>query len=200
MTNAHLTARVGQSARDVAVCAAQTAVIARMRSDIAAARSTIAATGRIDDGLACRVTQGKFNATVDLGRGMGGDAAGPSPGFYARAAIVGCVAIGVKMLAAREGMAFRSVDVTVETDFDDAALMGLSARTAAPYETRITIAIETDADEATTRSVVDRALAMDPWYLALRDAQVVRRTIRLTPSVGAVSAGAETSSNRETTP
>jgi len=173
------TAHVALSPRDENVRARQAAVIERMRADLSAARSTIVATGRVEDGLTCHIAQGKFSAVADMSPGMGGDAAGPSPGFYARAGIVGCVAIGVKMLAARDGLVFRSVDVTVETDFDDAALMGLSPRTAAPCETRIQISVDTDADADTVKDLTERALATDPWFLALRDAQVVRHSVSL---------------------
>jgi uncharacterized OsmC-like protein len=166
-------------ARDAQIRLAQNAVIERMRADLDGACSTLVTTGRIQEGLTCRVTQGKFQATLDMGPGMGGDAAGPSPGFFARAGIVGCVGIGVKMLAAREGLVFRSVDVTIECDFDDAALMGLSPRTAAPLQSRIRVEIDTDEDRAIVRSLVDRALAADPWFLALRDAQVVHHEIHM---------------------
>ena len=167
------------AARDEVIRQAQTAVIDRMRQDLAAACTTLVTTGRIEEGLTCHAAQGKFHATMDMGPGMGGDAAGPSPGFFARAAIVGCVGIGVKMLAAREGLAFRSIDVRIECDFDDAALMGISPRTAAPLESRIRIQIDTDEDDATVRSLVDRALSKDPWYLALRDAQVVHHEVQM---------------------
>ncbi|MCW3784746.1 OsmC family protein [Defluviimonas salinarum] len=174
--------------RDEVIRQAQTAVIERMRQDLAAACNTLVTTGRIEDGLTCHASQGKFHATMDLGPGMGGDAAGPSPGFFARAAIVGCVSIGVKMMAAREGLVFRSVDVTIECDFDDAALMGLSPRTAAPLESRIRIEVDTDEDRAAVRSLVDRALSVDPWYLALRDAQVVQHEIHMAADAGAAPA------------
>jgi uncharacterized OsmC-like protein len=176
------------SARDEVIRQAQTAVIERMRQDLAAACNTLVTTGRIEEGLTCHAVQGEFHATMDMGPGMGGDAAGPSPGFFARAAIVGCVGIGVKMTAAREGLAFRSVDVTIECDFDDAALMGLSPRTAAPLETRIRIEIDTDEDRATVQNLVDRVLKKDPWYLALRDAQVVQHEIHMAADADAAPA------------
>ncbi|PCD77385.1 OsmC family protein [Pseudothioclava arenosa] len=163
--------------RDEAIRKAQTAVIERMSADLDAACNTLVTTGRIEAGLACHVTQGKFSATLDMGPGMGGDGLGPSPGFFARAGVVGCVAIGVKMMAAREGLVFRTLDVTIECDFDDAALMGLSPRSAAPLASRIKIAIDTDADPATVEDLVSRALAVDPWFLALRDAQVVEHEV-----------------------
>jgi len=164
-------------ARDEAIRTAQTAVIERMRADLDAACSTLVTRGRIEDGLTCSVSQGKFTATVDMGRGMGGDCLGPSPGFFARVGIVGCVGIGIKMMAAREGLVFRALDVTIECDFDDAALMGLSPRSAAPLASRIRIEIDTDVDRAVVDDLVERALSVDPWFLALRDAQVVHHEI-----------------------
>lgn len=160
-------------ARDALIREAQQNVIARMKTDPENARSTTVTTGRVEEGLACTVRQGKFETVTDLGRGMGGDATGPSPSFHARAAIAGCVAIAVKMLAAREGIVFRAVEVSVETDFDDGALFGLGSASAAPLETRVDIAVESDENETLVREIVDRALAMDIWYLALRDAQKV---------------------------
>ena len=162
-----------QPARDTVIREAQNKVIERMKADPDGNYATIVTTGRVEDGLAGAVQQGKFSAMMDLGRGMGGDASAPSPGFYARAAVAGCVAIAVKMLAAREGAVFRSVEVTVETDFDDGTLFGLGPRSAAPTETRVNIAIDSAESENRIAEIVDRALAMDPWYLALRDAQTV---------------------------
>lgn len=168
--------------RDERIRTAQTAVIARMSADLGAARSTIVTSGRVEEGLACNVAQGKFRATLDLGPGMGGDAAGPSPGFHARAAIVGCVAIAIKMLAAREGVRLEAVDVVIETDFDDAALMGLGTGSAAPVETRIAIAVQSPASPEIVQQIVDRALAADPWFLALRDPQIVKTSLSVQPS------------------
>ncbi|GEM_PF-853954 len=170
--------------RDAIIRDNQNAVIARMAADLDAARSTIVTTGRIDEGLSCTVRQGKFSTVTDLGRGMGGDATGPSPGFHARAAIAGCVGMGVKMLAAREGAVFRSIEVTVETDFDDSALFGLGTATAAPLKTRIGIAIDSDEDEALINEIVDRALVMDPWFLALRDPQNVIVRVKVADTTG----------------
>lgn len=158
---------------DVAIELAQKSVIKRLMSDPAAATSRISTEGHVGEGLTCTVQEGKFTAVTDLGHGMGGNAAGPSPGFYARTAVAGCVAIGVKMAAARSGMSFRTVDVTVETDFDDLAIFGLGQSTAAPVETRIKICIDSDVEAQAVSELVARVLEMDPWFLALRDSQTV---------------------------
>ena len=166
-----------RSVRDVQIQDAQSRVIDRIRADPARARSTITTSGRVNEGLVCEVRQGKFRTVMDLGRAMGGDASAPSPGFFGRAAIAGCVAIAIKMLAAREGLHFIAVDVDVETDFDDAAIFGIGSTSAAPLDTRLTIAIETNEAETRVSDVVDRALEADPWFLALRDPQVVTRQV-----------------------
>jgi uncharacterized OsmC-like protein len=168
-----LTVSTDHTDRDLQIRIAQAAVIARMQSDIAKARSTLVTQGRVDEGLACRVTQGRFETVCDLGKAMGGNCEGPSPGFFARAAIAGCVAMAVKMLAARNGVRFDAVDVSVEMDFDDAALFGLGSGSAGPLETRIGIDISTDTPESAVRKIVDQALEWDPWYLALRNPQQV---------------------------
>lgn len=159
--------------QDDRIRAAQSAVIARMKADPAASQRTYATTGRIGAGLACHIEQESFSATADLGLAMGGDASGPSPGFYARSGIVGCVGIGIKMLAVREGLTFEKLTVTVETDFDDTALMGLGSNPAGPMRTRVIIDVDSTDDPAKIASVVNRALEQDPWFLALRDAQIV---------------------------
>lgn len=158
---------------DNAIQQAQRKVIKRMLSDPSAATSKITTQGHVGEGLACTVREGKFTAVTDLGYGMGGAATGPSPGFYARTAIAGCVAIGVKMAAARDGISLRTVDVTVTTDFDDLAIFGFGDSTAAPVETQILIRVDTDASRQTVSDLIDHVLEMDPWFLALRDAQTV---------------------------
>ncbi|WP_306260800.1 OsmC family protein [Pararhizobium sp. IMCC21322] len=166
--NSHMT-----NDADNAIQLAHRKVIKRMLSDPSAARSEITIQGRVGDGLACTVREGKFTAVTDLGYGMGGTVAGPSPGFYARTAIAGCVAIGVKMAAARDGISLRTVDVAVTTDFDDLAIFGLGDSTAAPVETRILIRVDTDVSLQTVSDMIENVLEMGPWFLALRDPQSV---------------------------
>lgn len=164
---------IDHRAHDDRIRASQATVIARMNADPAACQRTYSTTGEIRAGLTCHIEQGRFSATTDLGLAMGGDAAGPSPGFYARGAIVGCVGIAIKMLAVREGLVLEKVTVTVETDFDDTALMGLGSNPAGPMRTRVIVGIESTDDPARIAEVVNRSLERDPWFLALRDAQVV---------------------------
>ena len=107
------------------------------------ALSTVQATAIIVDGMTCKFAQGKFTAVMDMPEIMGGDAAGPSPGFFGRAAIAGCLSMGIKQYAVMSGIVFDAVVVDIETDFDDSASMGLGTANAAPLETRLAIRVKT---------------------------------------------------------
>lgn len=138
-----------------------------------AALSSIRASGRLDTGLVCNVRQGDYTATMDMPVPIGGEGSAPTPGFFVRAGLAGCIAIGVKLTAVREGIELDSVDVDVEMDFDDGALLGVGDNSAAPLQTRVTIRIASSAPWAEVTAMVDRALECDPYFLALRDAQSV---------------------------
>lgn len=164
--------------QDIQIKTAQQRVIDAFRSKPQAAFSSVQASGHLDKGLVCTVRQGSYEAVMDMGKVLGGDGAGPTPGFYFRAALAGCVAIGIKMTAAREGIAVDSIDVDVEMDFDDSALLEMGNNSAAPLETRFIVTLKSPAPWGEITAMVDRALAADPFFLALRDAQKV--TTRIT--------------------
>lgn len=177
---------IDHKSHDDRIRVSQSSVIARMNADPGACKRTYVTTGRIRAGLACQIEQGPFSVTADLGLAMGGDASGPSPGFYARSAIIGCVGIGIKMLAVREGLVFERMAVTVETDFDDSALMGLGPNPAGPLRTRVIVDIESKDDPARIAEVTNRALERDPWFLALRDAQIVEPHVNVSATAESV--------------
>jgi len=138
------------------------------------ARSTNHASACVKDGLQCKFTQGDRNTIMDMPAIMGGDDAGPTPGFFARAGIAGCVSIGIKQAAILAELEFEQVTVDIETDFDDAAMFGLGTESAAPLETRLSIQIQTAEPEPKVIKMIDEVLERDPWFLALREAQSVK--------------------------
>lgn len=139
-----------------------------------AALNTKRASGRIEHGLVCNARQDDYTAIMDMPEPIGGEGSAPSPGFHIRVGLVGCIAIGIKITAAREGLEIGVIDVAVEMDFDDAAMIGVSDNTAAPLETRVTIAIESAAPWGEVEAMVGRALERDPYFIAFRDAQPLR--------------------------
>jgi uncharacterized OsmC-like protein len=168
--------------RNAEIRAAQDRVIAVYRKRPDTAFSSVQASAHVGEGLTCKFRQGDHEAVMDMSKVLGGDEKGPTPGFFIRAGLAGCVAIGIKLTAAREGIALGSIDVDIEMDFDDSAMFGVGSNTAAPLETRFKITLQSAAPWEEVTAMVDRALAADPYFLALRDAQNV--TARVIPAKG----------------
>jgi uncharacterized OsmC-like protein len=159
--------------RTAEIRAAQERVIAVYRKKPQTAFSTTHASAHIDDGLTCAFRQGDHQAVMDMSKVLGGDEKGPTPGFFIRAGLAGCVAIGIKLAATREAIAIDAIDVDIEMDFDDSAMFGIGSNTAAPLETRFIITLKSPTPWEEVTAMVDRALAIDPFFVALRDAQKV---------------------------
>lgn len=145
----------------------------------AAAVSKNSAKATLAEGLLCTVCEGDMKVVLDMPIPLGGTGRAPTPGFHARAAISGCVAIGIKMTAIRLGIELKEVNVSVEMEFDDSALFGMGDATAAPLKTNIGILLRSDADPGRLNQLVDVALAADPYFLALRDPQVVLTQVEI---------------------
>ena len=163
--------------RNSQIRTAQERMIAVYRKKPGSVFSSVRASGHLGDGLTCEFRQGDHQAVMDMAKIYGGDDKGPSPGFFIRAGLAGCVAIGIKLTAAREGIVLNSIDVDVEMDFDDSAVFGLGSNSAAPLETRLTIALQSSAPWDQVTAMVDRALAADTFFLALKDAQNVKARV-----------------------
>jgi hypothetical protein len=177
--------RVGKAggqmtSRDLEIRDAQRRVISLFDRRPEAAFSTKRLSGQLTEGLACRVAAEGADVTMDMPKGLGGEGNAPSPGHFIRAGLIGCVAIGIKLTAIREAIEIVSINVDVEMDFDDGALLAMGTNTAAPLETRLIVAIKSSAPSSDVVAMVDRALAADPYYLAFRDPQNIRAEVTAT--------------------
>lgn len=137
----------------------------------------------VHDGLTCTFEQDGHRVTLDMPQAIGGSDEGPTPGFFARAGICGCLAIGIKMTGARENVALDSVTVGIEQDWDNRGVLGMEGASPVPSDTRIRIEISSSESEEKIGDVVTRALNSDPWFLAYRDAQPVRTAISVVEKV-----------------
>lgn len=117
----------------------------------------------LEDGLKCTVSQGEHSAIIDMGEMMGGDGAGPNPGFFGRAALISCIAIGVKMAAARADIQLDKIGVDVEMDWDNRGIFDLDGISASPIAIRVSIAIDSEADKAAIEAIIPGALKGDSW-------------------------------------
>jgi len=100
---------------------------------------------------------------ADLPASMGGDNTGPSPSVLFRAAVSSCVAIGVKMWAARLEAPVARVEVQFETDVDARGQFGVCDSAPAGFErARLDIRVSSDAPENTVRKAIEKSMRYSP--------------------------------------
>ena len=137
-------------------------------------------TAVVENGLTCRIQEKNHILTADLPPSMGGEDSGPSPSVLLRAALSSCVAMGVKMWAARRDVAIDRIEVTVETDVDARGQFGVAEEITPGFEgIRIHIHIESAAGEDVLRDVVEASLKFSPLMDAFRKAQAVETKLSL---------------------
>jgi uncharacterized OsmC-like protein len=113
--------------------------MARLSASIAAEPAkakakNVPATARLREGLQCELT-GPYNERflTDMPPAMGGAASGPNPGWLLRGALASCTATVIAMRAAKQGIALRTLEVTVETDSDLRGILGIDEEVSARH-------------------------------------------------------------------
>jgi uncharacterized OsmC-like protein len=106
----------------------------------------------------------------DMPGGVGGQGEHPSPGWLFRAAIASCVASGIGMEAAREGIRLSSLEVEVDSESDDRGILGMDQSVpAGPLSTRVRVRAKADGvDDERLRAVLARGAARCPVYDATK--------------------------------
>ena len=144
---------------------------ATFASEPAKARVKSFAAARLTDGLRCEVTgpRGEHIST-DMPASIGGTGSAPNPGWYLRAAVASCAATVIATRAAKLGIALRELQVTVESEGDQRALLGLDERiSAAIGGWRMKVAISGDAPAQALRDLVTWADAHSPVGCTVRE-------------------------------
>jgi uncharacterized OsmC-like protein len=104
------------------------------------------ARARLGTGLRVEVDgPGGERLSTDMPKGIGGDSAMPSPGWYFRAAAAACVASLIGIRAAMTGVALApdSLEVIVDTESDDRGILGLDDRVpAGALSMRIVVTVQ----------------------------------------------------------
>ncbi|HEY8733997.1 MAG TPA: OsmC family protein [Puia sp.] len=135
----------------------------------------------VTDGLTCTVRERDWSFTVDMSEEVGGNAAGPTPGVYGRAALGSCLAIGYMMRASTMGICIQSLSVEIQADFDDGALFGTSPDTVSPgySEVRYIISVETEAEESLVMELLDEADRHSPYLNVFSRPQTCLRQVHI---------------------
>lgn len=158
---------------DAAIREAIERIVQGLQSDPASALGTTHATARIENGLTCVVTEGAWVLKSDAPPSVGGGGLGPSPGVYGRAAVASCVAMGIKLMAARMNHPVRSVSVDVDGDYDWRGDFELDDVPPGFLRFRLRVTVDSPADAVATERVVTDALRLSSWLNTLvREQQV----------------------------
>ena len=97
--------------------------------------------------------------STDMPRGIGGEAAVPSPGWLFRAAAAACVASLIGIRAATQGIDLEpgEVEVTVDSESDDRGILGLDdAIVAGALSLKVVVRIDRGGVDPATRMALAR--------------------------------------------
>lgn len=135
----------------------------------------------IKNGLTCEVKEGNWTLTADMPEQAGGNAAGPTPGVYGRAALGSCLAIGYMMRASAMGIPIAGLEVEIQADYNDGALFGTTASDTPPgyLDIRYLITIDSDAPEEDIMKMLDESDRHSPYLDVFSRAQTCHRQVNI---------------------
>ena len=134
---------------------------------------------RVKNGLTCEIQEGNWKFVTDMPESVGGNAQGPTPGVLGRAAFGSCLAIGYMMKAAMMNIAVNALEVEVEADYDDGALLGTSNVAPGYLEVRYTVTIESDASEGHILKMIEDADEHSPYLDVFSRGQNCKREVHI---------------------
>lgn len=137
---------------------------------------------RIKNGLTCEIEEGKWKFVADMPESIGGNAEGPTPGVYGRAAFGSCLAIGYMIMAALMDIPITTLEVEVQTDYDDGALLGTADVSPGYSEVRYTVTIESEAAEEDILKMIEEADHHSPYLDVFSQPQSCKRKVNIISS------------------
>lgn len=135
-------------------------------------------------GLACAVNEKEWTFASDTPEAMGGDNGAPSPSTLFRAAVASCVAMGIKMWAARMEVPIEHVEVHFETDVDARGQFGVCDDVPAGFEQAdLTIKVVSDAADKEVRGAISASLRYSPMIDALKGGFPINTEVEIKQSI-----------------
>ena len=142
-------------------------------------KSTAETNIRLKDGTTCEVTHKHWKFHVDIGKGEGGNDAGPGPGILERGALGSCLAIGYSQQAALLGVPLESVEITVASDIDARGMLGIDDRPPGFKELRCEVRIESPAPVDEVMKVIEETERLSPVLDDFRRPISVKRSVNI---------------------
>jgi len=144
-------------------------------------RRTYSNTARINSGTLCEVEDKGHRFLIDAGKGLGGGDEDPTPSALLRSALSSCIAIGIKLWAARRDVMIDHVEVMLETDTDARGILGLSDKVAPGFTAvRMRIEVRSPAPSEQVEEIIAASLRFSPLIDALTNPQRIETSIAVT--------------------
>lgn len=151
----------------------------RYKKDPAAALVTLRASGRIGEGIACRVDTGKALMEAGLHPATGGSGMQACSGDMLLEALVACAGVTLKAVATALGIHLRDAQVHAEGDLDFRGTLGVAKDAPVGFrEIRLRFDLDTDAAAESRKKLVE----LTERYC------VVLQTLRNSPALGVSAA------------
>ena len=136
-------------------------------------------TATVRAGTRCEFAEDEWRYISDMPEGLGGSAAGATPGTLIRAGLTTCLAIGYAMRAAHLGIPVRHIAVELHTEADLRGLFCGQAEVPVYSNIRYAVTIDSDASDADIERLIDEGDARSPYLNLFRTAQTVQREVTL---------------------
>ncbi len=154
--------------------AAQAPLKDKYRDQPESAMVTLRATGRISEGVTCKLETGKALVTAGLHPATGGVGNSACSGDMLLEALVACAGVTLNAVATSLGIELRDATLVAEGDLDFRGTLGVSKETPVGFQAiRLRVTLDTDADE----DQVDTLLRLTERYC------VVYQTLSTPPSI-----------------
>lgn len=137
--------------------------------------------------LACAVREKEWRFASDTPEAMGGENGAPSPSTLFRASVAGCVAMGIKMWAARLDVDVQHVEVCFSTDVDARGQFGVCDEIPPGFErAHLKICATSDAPEDDVRNAIASSLRYSPIIDVVKDSFPIETEIEITSATVAL--------------
>jgi uncharacterized OsmC-like protein len=158
--------------------AVQSPLKQRYKSDPDAARVTLAATGTLDERIACSVQTGRAVADAGLHPSTGGDGSLLCSGDMLLEALVACAGVTLRAVATSLGIDVASGTVRAEGDLDFRGTLGVDREAPVGFSAvRLSFALDTSADEEQLASLLNLTERYCVVYQTLANGPVLESSV-----------------------
>lgn len=120
----------------------------RYREDPQAALITLRATGRLGEGVTCKIETGKALVAAGLHPATGGNGLSACSGDMLLEALVACAGVTMNAVATAIGLELRDATLEAEGDLDFRGTLGVSREAPVGFQNiRLKLSLDTDATE-----------------------------------------------------